>query len=149
MPARYIEDIETGEVAWTLGRTITESDVFAFSGLSGDYHPVHTDFEMARASAFGRPIAQGQLVLILATGLCGRDGSFDDSIIALLGVEWKFLQPVFFGDTIRGKITVLEARRTSKGDKGILVRGLEIFNQRDEVVQTGKLTHMVKARASA
>lgn len=146
---KYIDDYEAGEVFWTVGRTITESDVFLFSGLSGDYNPVHTDYEAAKKTSFGQPIAHGLLALVIVAGLSGRDAALDESAIALLGVEWKFQEPVFFGDTVRAKITVKEARRTSKGDRGILVRNIEVHNQRDSVVQTGCFTTMVKVRSTA
>src|ERR1700712_3747715 len=50
--ARYFEDFQTGDVVWSPGRTITESDVMAFAGLSGDYNPAHTDYEFPPKGAF-------------------------------------------------------------------------------------------------
>ncbi len=119
----------------------------AFAGLSGDYNPAHTDYEFARRSAFGKPIAHGLLALIVSAGLADRDGGLDGTAIAMLGVTWRFKKPVFFGDTIRLKLSVTSARRASSGQRGIIVRSVEVHNQHDEIVQDGEFTTMVKARS--
>lgn len=144
--ARFLEDFAVGEIKWSPGRTITEADVMTFAGLSGDYNPAHTDYQFAGKSDFGKPIAHGLLALIVSAGLADRDGGLDGTAIAMLGVTWRFLKPVFFGDTIRLKLTVESARPTSKGDRGIIVRNVAVHNQHDEVVQEGSFTTMVKMR---
>lgn len=145
--ARYFEDFEPGAEFWSPGRTITEADVMAFAGLSGDYNPAHTDYEFARRGAFGKPIAHGLLSLIVSAGLAERDGGLDGTAIAMLGVSWRFKKPVFFGDTIRLKLTVASARRASAGERGIIVRAVSVYNQHDEIVQDGEFTTMVKTRS--
>jgi acyl dehydratase len=144
--ARYFEDFHTGDVFWSPGRTITESDVMAFAGLSGDYNPAHTDYEFARKGPFGKPIAHGLLALIVSAGLADRDGGLDGTAVALLGVSWRFLKPVFFGDTIRLRLTVSSTKMTSKGGRGVIVRDIAVHNQHDEIVQEGTFTTMVLAR---
>jgi len=144
--ARYFEDFHEGDELWSPGRTITESDVMAFAGLSGDYNPAHTDYQFASKGPFGKPIAHGLLALIVSAGLADRDGGLDGTAVALLGVNWQFKKPVFFGDTIRLKLTVGSTRRTSKGDRGVIVRDIAVYNQNDEVVQLGAFTTMVLAR---
>lgn len=142
----FLEDFEQGTSHWTPGRTLTEADVMSFAGLSGDYNPAHTDYEFARKGAFGRPIAHGLLSLVVSAGLADRDGSLDGSAIALLGVTWKFGKPVFFGDTIRLKLTIESTRITSKQDRGIVVRHIAVYNQHEEIVQEGAFTTLVKRR---
>lgn len=146
---KFIEDFAVGDESWSPGRTITEADVAIFAGLSGDFNPAHMDHDFAKKGPFGRPIAHGLLALIISAGLADRDGSMDGTAVALIGIEWKFLKPVFFGDTIRLKISVRSTRMTSKGDRGILVRGLAVMNQSDEVVQEGAITTMMKSRSAA
>jgi acyl dehydratase len=81
------------------GRTITEADVVAFAGLTGDFHPQHVDAEWAAGSVFGERVAHGLLVLGLAAGLVDFD---PDEVIALRGVrDAVFKRPVRIGDTIR------------------------------------------------
>lgn len=81
------------------GRTVTEADVAMFAGLTGDFHPQHTDAEWAASSPFGERIAHGLLVLSLAAGLVEFD---PDEVIALRRVrDVVFKRPVKLGDTIR------------------------------------------------
>lgn len=147
----YFEDFQEGDQHLTPGRSITESDVMRFAGLSGDFNPAHTDYEYAKAGPFGAPIAHGLLCLIVAAGLTDRGGALDGSAIALLGLDWRFKAPVMFGDTIRVRTTVASKRLASKGDRGILVRKIEVLNQHGSVVQEGSFTTMVwlKGRALA
>jgi acyl dehydratase len=144
--ARFFEDFHEGAEFSTPGRTITEADVVAFAGLSGDYNPAHTDHDFSRRGPFGRPIAHGLLALIVSAGLAERDGGLDGTAIAMLSVSWRFMRPVFFGDTIRLKMTVSSCRLTSKGNRGIIVRNVIVLNQHDEEVQQGAFTTMVKSR---
>ncbi|HEY8449088.1 MAG TPA: MaoC/PaaZ C-terminal domain-containing protein [Bacillota bacterium] len=147
MPGLYFEDFEVGAQYVTPRRTVTEADVVAFAGLSGDYNPLHTDAVFARETPFGRPIAHGLLVLSIVSGLFGRLGLTDGAALAFLGIdEWRFRKPVFFGDTIYARITIADKRETSKPDRGIIFRKVEVFNQDDELVQEGQLNLMVRRK---
>ncbi|MBI4280154.1 MAG: dehydratase [Armatimonadetes bacterium] len=142
----YFEDFEEGQVFVTPARTVTEADVVTFAGLSGDYNPLHTDAEFAARTPFGTRIAHGLLVLSIVSGLGARTGLFDETTIALLGVDWRFLQPVRMADTIRAEMTVSRKRTTRHPERGILVRGIRVLNQRNEVVQEGTMTLMIRRR---
>src|SRR4051794_25201066 len=63
------DDLTPGDEWESPARTVTEADVVAFAGLSGDYNPIHVDHEAARAGAFGRPIAHGLFGLAIVSGL--------------------------------------------------------------------------------
>lgn len=144
----YIEDFKAGQELTTAARTVTEADVVAFAGLSGDYNSLHTDAEYAKGTQFGQRIAHGMLVFSIATGLGVRTGVLDGTVLAFLAIEdWKFLKPVFIGDTIRLRWTVTEARLSSKPGSGVLKRKSEILNQRGEVVQAGTTVALVKSKA--
>lgn len=122
----------------TPGRTVTESDIVQFAGLSGDYNPLHINEEFCKQTQFGTRIAHGPLIYAMAAGLLFQLHLYDDTLIAFLGFDsLKFTKPVVAGDTIRAKIKVLEKRETSKPDRGIMKRQLQVINQRDEVVQEG------------
>ncbi len=143
----YFEDFRVGQVIETRARTITEADIVAFAGWSWDTNPVHTDAVSAADGRFGRPIAHGMLGLSVAMGLVSGTGHFDGSSIALLGIDgWRFLAPVFAGDTLRCRVEITGARLTSRGDAGILERHLTLTNQRGDIVQEGDIGLMV-ARA--
>ena len=148
MTGMYFEDFEVGAKFVTAGRTVTESDVMTFAGLSGDMNPLHVDREFARDTVFGEPVAHGLLVLSIASGLGIQTGIFSGTNLALLGLEeWSFLGAVKFGDTIHMESTVLSTRRTSKGDRGVVRIGQEISNQRGEVVQKGVFASLMAARS--
>jgi acyl dehydratase len=142
----FYEDLHVGQVFESVGRTVTDHDVMTFAGISGDFNQLHTDDEFAKKSTFGTRIAHGVLVLGIATGLTQRMGVFDGSAIALLGLEWDFKGPVKINDTIHLRMTIGSMRESKKGDRGIVVRDYEILNQRDEVVQTGKISVMIRKR---
>ena len=68
--------------------------------------------------------------------------------MAALDLQWTFKAAVLIGDTIRVRITIENLRETSKGDRGIVARAYDVLNQRDEVVQTGKLVVMMHKKPS-
>lgn len=148
MRGKCIEEFEVGQVDESRARTITETDVVQFSWVSGDVNPMHTDAVHSAKSPIGQRIAHGALGLSVATGLSTSLGYLDGTAVAALGIdEWKFLRPILFNDTIRLRATVVSARPTSKADRGVLVRRMDLLNQHDEVVQTGLMTTMVLTRA--
>jgi acyl dehydratase len=146
---KYYEDCEVGDVAVTVGRTVTETDVVMYSALSGDYTPIHTDAEVGRRGPFGQRIAHGPLGFTYAIGLSARLAMFEDTAIAALGVkDWKYIGPIFIGDTLHVEIEIIGKRLTSNPSRGILERRFRVIKQDDTVVQEGVLPVMVKARAS-
>ena len=147
--ASYLEDFELGESVLTAPRSVTKDDVMAFVELSGDDNPMHTDAEFAQNTPIGQCVAHGLLVLSIATGLSARTGHLTGTALAFLGVEnWRFNAPVFFGDSIRLRWTVLEKRLTSDGGAGVLKRRMEILNQHDKIVQSGVFVTLVKTRGA-
>jgi acyl dehydratase len=147
MPPLYYEDVEVGFRFETPSRTVTEADLVAFAGVSGDFNPLHTDAVFAAGSIYGERIAHGALVLSLATGLRQRTGLFDGTLMGLLEIRsWRFTTPVRIGDTIRVLNEIAELRETSKPDRGIMVQRVEVMNQHDAAVQTGELVMMLRRR---
>ena len=147
MKRTYYEDYAIGDTFLTPARTITEADVVMFAGLTGDYNRLHTDAEYMRESVFGERIAHGLLGLAVINGLKYRTDIDSDGIIAFLGLTWTFSGPIRFGDTIHGVLRVTAMRETSKPDRGIITKHVQVLNQRGETVQEGEFTMMVKRRA--
>jgi acyl dehydratase len=146
-PPLYFEDVEVGFRFETPGRTVTEADLVAFAGVSGDFNPLHTDRVYAAQSIYGERIAHGALVLSLATGLRQRVGLFDGTLMGLLEIRsWRFLAPVRIGDTIRVVTEVAELRETSKPDRGVMVQRVEVLNQDDALVGSGELVALLRRR---
>lgn len=148
MTARYIEDFTVGEVITTAARTVTEADIVLFTGLSGDFNPLHIDEVYAQGTPHGTRIAQGLLGTAIATGLTGQTGMLRGTAIGLLEMTSKYTGAIKAGDTIHVVQTVVEARKSSKPGRGVLKRKIDIVNQRGEVVQTGEWAVLVRSRDS-
>ncbi len=143
----YFEDFEVGQVIETPRRTITSTDIVNFACLSGDFNEVHTNWEYAKNTPFGEPIAHGPLIYAIMGGLQYASGINDGTLLALLGIdEWRMHAPVKHGDTVHMRATVESKKETSKPDRGIVFFKREFVNQRDEVVQSMKTTIMYKRR---
>jgi acyl dehydratase len=135
---RWFDDLEVGLREASPARTITEADVSAFAGLSGDFNPLHVDAVAAAATTFGRRIAHGLLGTAVASGLFTRtelSHSLQGSLIAMLGVEARFLAPIFFGDTIHVVAEVAELRDTENAGRGVAMIRRAVVNQDDATVQ--------------
>lgn len=144
----FLEDLEIGQTFTGPSRTITEADVVAFAGISGDFNPIHTDAEFAKDSPYGQRVVYGLLGLSVLTGLLDRTRLFSGSAIAMLGIrDWKFTAPVFIGDTVTLRMEIRGVHRTSRGDRGVVDRYFELVNQRDEVVQQGQIDLMIRSRS--
>jgi acyl dehydratase len=141
------EEFELEAVYGSQARTITESDVVAFAGLSGDFNPLHTDAEAAKDSPYGERIAHGMLTVAIATGMANMTGLMRGTTIALLEQNIKYVGAVKFGDTIRLKMEVIEKRETSKPDRGIVKLAARVYNQRDELVVDMIWTQLMKRKA--
>jgi acyl dehydratase len=142
---RYFDDIEVGEEYESPGRTVTETDIVIFAGLSGDYNILHTDAEFMKQSIFGERIAHGLLGLSIQAGLFTR-ATLPYATIALAGLRWKFKGPIKIGDTIRVRARVSAKKDTDKPDRGVVTLERRVLNQRDEVVQEGETDLMVERR---
>jgi len=145
MRGLYWEQWEIGAEFDSPARTVTEADIVAFAGISGDYNPLHINEEYCKQTPFGTRIAHGPLVYAIAAGLLFQLHLYDDTLIAFLGFDsLKFTRPVKPGDTIRARIKVLEKRETSNPERGVMKRQLQVINQRGEVVQEGVQAFLLK-----
>jgi 3-hydroxybutyryl-CoA dehydratase len=142
----YLEHFKVGEKAVSPGRTVTETDVVMFAGISGDWNELHTNAEYMKNSPFGQRIAHGMLTLSIGSGLALRVRQRQPvEVLAFLGMDnVRFTAPVFIGDTIRVESEVIEVRPSkSRPDTGILKFKNSVKNQRDETVATWETTLMV------
>lgn len=145
--ALYFEDCVVGQELRTVSRTITEADVVNFGCYSGDLNPVHFDEEFAKSTQFQSRIAHGLLGLSYCVGLIAQSGTFAGTAIALMEIiSWKFLAPIFIGDTVYCAVSFTEKIETSKPDRGIVIRKCQLINQRGGVVQEGMSRVMIKKR---
>lgn len=146
----YFEDIAEGDVFTSAGRTVTEADLVNFAGLSGDFNPIHMDATLTQEGEFGQRLVHGILGVAMVTGMLDGMGLFRGTMIAMLAIEdWRFTGPIFVGDTLHIRMTLDSKRRTSRGDRGILRRRIELIKQDDTVVQEGIITVMIRCREAA
>lgn len=134
------EDLHVGMRFRSPGRTIGEADLIGFAGLTGDFSELHTSEVYGRASQFGRRVAHGMLGLAYAHGLMwARTGELRETAIAFLGIgEWKFVAPIFIGDTIFVNYRIVELRDSkSRPTQAIANFAVEVVNQNEEVLQKG------------
>lgn len=116
-------------------KTISESDVYLFAGITGDFDPLHIDAEYCRSTAYGQRIVHGAFVIgmmMTAASLATRDV---DAVVPSLGFDRvRHTGPVFFGDTLTVdyRFTSLDAAR-HRGEADITVT-----NQRDETVAVAR-----------
>jgi 3-hydroxybutyryl-CoA dehydratase len=143
----YFEDVEVGQEWRSPGRTITETDIVNFAGISNDFNPIHVDHEFARATLYRRPIAHGLLSLAVCSGL----GLYAPPMrtLALLQIkEWYFRGPVYVGDTLHVRSQVLEKQVRGRGRRGEITWRREFFNQEGKIVQEGVTITMVEGRGA-
>ena len=133
-------DLHVGMTFRSPGRTITDADLVGFAGLTGDFSELHTSDVYAKNSQFGRKVAHGLLGLAYAHGLMwARTGELRETAVAFLGInEWKFLEPIFVGDTIFVNYQISELRDSkSRPTQAIAVFDVSVVNQNNRTVQRG------------
>lgn len=110
MRSLTIADLNLGDSA-EFRKTISESDVYLFAGITGDLNPVHVDEEFAKTTPFGARVAHGPLTFALCAGLLGTELPGVGTIAVTNEVTYE--APVYIGDTIAVRIEVaaLDAER--------------------------------------
>ena len=149
---RHFEELQIGESLLTHRRTVTEADIVAFGGISGDYFYMHFDDVAARQSAFGQRIAHGYFVLSAAAGLFVSPAP--GPVLANYGLDTlRFVKPVRIGDTIRARLTCkrkIDRRKTDAQGRGqgVVVWDVEVRNQDEDVVASYDILTLVAKRST-
>lgn len=142
----WLEDFQDKPSFVSAGRTITEADLVAFAGMTGDYSPVHTDEEYCKGTAFGTRIGHGLLGLSVAQGLMWRTGYTAGTGMASVAWRgWDFVAPIHIGDTVHVEWEITQARPSaSRPEAGVVTEEVRLLNQRGEVVQRGQHVMLVR-----
>ncbi len=143
----HFEEFELGQTLTTAGRTITETDIVNFAGLSGDYNQIHTDAAFASQDTFGQRIAHGLLVQSIATGLTVQSGVIEGTVLAFRELTAKFTRPIFIGDTIHVVVEITEKRELLRMGGGTINMKYKVVNQDGKAVQRGEWVMLVKSKA--
>jgi oxepin-CoA hydrolase / 3-oxo-5,6-dehydrosuberyl-CoA semialdehyde dehydrogenase len=149
---KYFEELEIGETLITHRRTVTESDVVSFAGISGDFFYAHMDDIAARESLFEKRVAHGYFVLSAAAGLFVDPAP--GPVLANYGLEGlRFTKPVYIGDTIQARLTckqkTLKEDREGQIPQGVVHWDVEVTNQNAETVAVYTILTLVKRLAAA
>ncbi|HYF20582.1 MAG TPA: phenylacetic acid degradation bifunctional protein PaaZ [Ramlibacter sp.] len=147
---RHFEDLQVGDSLLTHRRTVSEADIVAFGGLSGDYFYMHFDEIAAKESPFGKRIAHGYFVLSAAAGLFVSPAP--GPVLANYGLDTlRFIKPVGIGDTIQARLTakrkIDKRKKDAKGvGQGVVAWDVEVTNQDGELVASYDILTLVAKR---
>lgn len=148
MAGLWFEDFDNGMVfdhEWT--RTITETDNRWFSLLTMNPQPLHIDAHAAARTEFGRPIVNSLFTLGCMVGMSVNDTTLNTTVANLGMTDVKFPHPLFEGDTIRVRTTVLSKRDSaSRPDDGIVTFRHECYNQDDVLCGTCDRAALMRKR---
>jgi acyl dehydratase len=143
----YFDEFEPGQRVISVGRTVTESDIVAFAGLSGDYNQIRVDADYSQTSPFGQRVAHGLLGLSIASGLAVQTGVLEGTVIAFREInEWKFIKPILIGDTIHVELEVKETKELRRIGGGSVLIELDVRNQHGETVMKGTWNTLIALR---
>ncbi|RJG21792.1 phenylacetic acid degradation bifunctional protein PaaZ, partial [Massilia cavernae] len=147
---KYFEELQMGDSLLTHRRTVSEADIVAFGGISGDFFYMHFDEIAAKDSQFGKRIAHGYFVLSAAAGLFVSPAP--GPVLANYGLDnLRFITPVAIGDTIRARLTCkrkVDRNRTDERGvgQGVVAWDVQVTNQNDELVASYDILTLVMKR---
>ncbi len=145
MKSIFFEDYTVGESRSSVGRTITEADVVLHAGQTGDFYPHHMDAEWCKTQDFKQRIAHGTLVFAVAVGQTA--GVINPEAFSYGYDRLRFIRPVFIGDTLTARCSVVEKRDDPKRPAhGVVVERVESINQRGETVLAAEHLLLVRRR---
>ena len=142
----WFEEFVIGDKATSPSRTITETDIVAFAGLSADYNEIHTSEEFSKSQHFGKRIAHGLLGLSIASGLAFQMGFMLGTVDVFRALEWEFTNPIFIDDTIKLEAEITDLKALPRLKNGRVTFKLTLTKQTGEIVQRGSWSILVKSK---
>ncbi len=147
MQGLYFDEFSVGQKNISAAHTVTEDDILSFAELTGDHNRIHTDEEFAKGTPYGQRIAHGLLGLSTAIGLLMQTGMLEGSVIAFREiVEWKFVKPVFIGDSLHADVEVIQLKKMPRIGGGLVTIAMDVKNQREETPMRGTLSVLVASK---
>ena len=142
----YFEDYVVGSSHESYGRTVTETDIVAHAGQTGDFYPHHMDAEFCATQPFGQRMAHGTLILSMAVGMLA--GEVNEESMSYGYDRVRFIRPVHIGDTIRARSEIIALRdHATQPDRfGMAEERVEVTNQRGETVLALVKVYVVNRR---
>lgn len=136
----------------SVGRTITETDIVNFAGISGDFNRLHVNHEYASKTRYGQRIAHGLLVLAVLSGLTTQTLEYrmiEPNVLALVNLTCTFPKPTFIGDTLFARVTITKRVPTASPSRDEVIFCREAVNQRGEVVLQANFTMHIRITEAA
>ena len=132
----------------TLNRTITETDLVLFTGVTGMLETIFIDqtFGADKGAIEGRFVPAALTYSLIEGLLC--QSMIQGTGLALLELKQRVLAPARVGDTVHGEIEVLSVRPTSSGNRGVVASRIEVKNQHGETVMTYEATRLLAGRSA-
>ena len=138
MSGQTIDDIPVG-LKTRVTKTVSESDVYLFAGITGDFDPNHVDEEYTRKTSLGHRVAHGALIVGYTSAASTRIlQDFHRPMVSVGYDRIRFLKPVYFGDTLTIDYVIESVER----ERERTVAKIEVKNQKDELVAV--LTHIMQ-----
>jgi 3-hydroxybutyryl-CoA dehydratase len=143
----FWDDLQAGQRFRTIRRTVTETDLVNFIGVTGMLEAIFIDTGKHGGAIGGRPVP-GALTYALIEGLLVQT-MVQGTGLALLELHQHIFGPVRVGDSVHGVVEVLDVRATSKGGRGVVQSRVDVYNQRDERVMTYTVSRLLAGRVAA
>jgi acyl dehydratase len=144
----YFEEFAEGQVfEHPMTRTVTEADNILFTTMTMNPQPLHLDAEFAKTTEFGRPLVNSIFTLGLVIGISVGDTTLGTTVANLGMTDVRFPKPVFYGDTIRVRTTIVSKRMSrSRADAGIVEFEHVGLNQHGETVAICRRAGLMKTK---
>jgi acyl dehydratase len=143
----YWDDFRAGQVYPGQSRTLDEPAFGMFARMTGDAHPIHYDRAYAMKTRFGERVAHGLLLMsVTALGATPLSARLEESMVAFVEQDAKFLKAVLIGETVRTELEVEEVRPTRSPAQGVVRFAVRVLNAAGEAVLAGHHTYLIKRR---
>jgi acyl dehydratase len=138
MGGQSIDDVKVG-LRTRVTKTVSESDVYLFAGITGDFDPNHVDEEYTRKTSLGHRVAHGALIVGYTSAASTKIlEDFDRPMVSVGYDRIRFLKPVYFGDTLTIDYVIESIER----ERERTIAKIDVKNQKDELVAV--LTHIMQ-----
>ena len=141
------EDMTVGMAFRTASRTVTESDLMSFIHLGGFNEPLFYDASHAAAGGYSGRLIPGAMAYVLAEGLILQTNVLHGTGLAFMQMDYSVQGPTYVGDTLHVVVTVIESRKASQGERGVVTTRCDITNQRGEIVGIFTPVRLIRGRA--
>jgi 3-hydroxybutyryl-CoA dehydratase len=145
----FAEDLTVGQRFGGEPREVDDAAFKAFAGFTGDDHPIHYDDAYAAKTRFGKRLAHGLLLMSMtAFGATAMSHRFEDSMVAFIGQDAKFLKPVFVGDVLTSHFRVSAIEPKPGRDTAVVTFDVSLTNGAGETVLRGHHIYLLLSKSA-